>query len=630
MKEYTPEVVESLLKSIVNSTPSAVFVKDLSGKYILVNDEFARHFPQHTVETIIGKTAFDLFHSSIAEELVCNEQTIIQSGTSVTFEAVVPVEEGNRIMLTNKFPLKNSKGEVYAVCGVATDVTHSKRSESNLSAIFNSTHVSIIETDAKGIIRSFNRGAEILLGYTADEVVGIHTPMLIHVAAEIHTHSKELTNLTGLPVSGFDTFVILPKLGKFESREWTYVRKDGSTFPVQLVVNAIKDSRGEITGFLGIATDISEIKQAQQHLAERKQMTESIVSTVSDGIVLQDEHGIIIQCNQAARQILMLSNNQLVGHKTIEGCWKSIHEDGSDFPGHTHPATVTLTTGKPVRNQVMGIYKENREVTWILINSEPIHFHGTTRVQYVVTSFTDITNIKEKERKLNFSLDILTEQNNRLQNFAHIVSHNLRSHAGNIYALLDFHNRSEDHEEKILLIKHLTTAASNLNETVQDLTKVVEVQTSFVRERKQVNLYEYAMKTIDTLAADIKSKNATIQLNIAANVTISYNPSYLESILLNFITNAMKYRHPHRDPVIRLKAYHDGGHLVMEVADNGIGIDLKKYGAKLFGMYETFHGNKDARGVGLFLTRNQVDAMGGKIEVESTVGIGTTFKVYLQ
>jgi signal transduction histidine kinase len=110
---------------------------------------------------------------------------------------------------------------------------------------------------------------------------------------------------------------------------------------------------------------------------------------------------------------------------------------------------------------------------------------------------------------------------------------------------------------------------------------------------------------------------------------VNYKKAYLESILLNFVTNGIKYRHPDRLPLIRLRAYRDAGQAILEIEDNGIGIDLANHGDKLFGMYKTFHGNADAKGIGLYITKNQVEEMGGSIQVESRVGEGTKFIIAL-
>jgi signal transduction histidine kinase len=103
----------------------------------------------------------------------------------------------------------------------------------------------------------------------------------------------------------------------------------------------------------------------------------------------------------------------------------------------------------------------------------------------------------------------------------------------------------------------------------------------------------------------------------------------MESIMLNLVTNAIKYRSPERLPVVIINAHTNYKGIVITIEDNGLGIDLERYRNKLFGMNKTFHGNEDARGLGLYITKNQVESMGGRIEVESKLNVGTKFSVYL-
>ena len=105
-------------------------------------------------------------------------------------------------------------------------------------------------------------------------------------------------------------------------------------------------------------------------------------------------------------------------------------------------------------------------------------------------------------------------------------------------------------------------------------------------------------------------------------------PAYLDSVLMNFITNAVKYKDPERDPIVKLSLEQCDNYTVLSITDNGLGIDLERYGEKLFGMYKTFHDNPDARGIGLYITKNQVEAMNGKITVSSNPGKGTTFNIH--
>jgi signal transduction histidine kinase len=128
----------------------------------------------------------------------------------------------------------------------------------------------------------------------------------------------------------------------------------------------------------------------------------------------------------------------------------------------------------------------------------------------------------------------------------------------------------------------------------------------------------------------IHTNNVKINADFNNAESIKYIPAYLDSIFLNLLTNAIKYKHEDRDPVIDISTsldYTNNDRIVLKIADNGSGIDMEKFGDKLFGMYKTFHYNADARGIGLFITKNQIESLNGEIQVESEKGIGTTFTI---
>ncbi len=243
---------------------------------------------------------------------------------------------------------------------------------------------------------------------------------------------------------------------------------------------------------------------------------------------------------------------------------------------------------------------------------------------------TNITEQKMIEVELNQSFNLVNEQNKRLLNFSHIVSHNLRSHTSNISGILGIWETIETEEERDQYIGLLNKVSGLLNETIYDLNDVVSIHTNIDLKIELLNLNKYIGKSITILNEQINASNTIINNRVGEDVFVHYNPAYLESILLNFISNAIKYRHPERQPVIELDTAYHQNYLVLTIQDNGQGIDLKKYGDKLFSMYKTFHGNADARGIGLFITKNQVEAMGGYVEVKSEPGQGTVFSIYFK
>ena len=213
-------------------------------------------------------------------------------------------------------------------------------------------------------------------------------------------------------------------------------------------------------------------------------------------------------------------------------------------------------------------------------------------------------------------------------NFAHIVTHNLKTYSGNLESVLTLFINAQTDDERNEMLGYLKHISSGFTGTVKNLTDIVAVQAKENMQRELINLKNLIDHCVESLAVDVKKTGALMINNVPADANLFYNPAYLDSIILNFMTNAIKYRHPGRNPVVTMDAQMAGDKLVFKIQDNGMGIDLDKHGSKLFGMYNTFHRNADAKGIGLYITKYQVESMGGCIEVESEVGFGTTFRVF--
>lgn len=241
----------------------------------------------------------------------------------------------------------------------------------------------------------------------------------------------------------------------------------------------------------------------------------------------------------------------------------------------------------------------------------------------------DITKMKQAENDLSSSLDLVTEQNKRLLNFSYIVSHNLRSHSSNIESITSLIEFSESEEETLEMVQLLKKVTQSLNDTMHNLNEVVNIKANINIVSEPLNLRQYSEEAIAILTEQIAIKDVQIINNIASDVIVVYNPAYMQSIFLNLISNAIRYSHSDRKPEITIDFYTEKDKKVLQISDNGIGIDLNKNRDKIFGMYKTFSTNSDSKGIGLFITKNQIDAMGGSIYVESEPNIGTTFKIYI-
>lgn len=178
------------------------------------------------------------------------------------------------------------------------------------------------------------------------------------------------------------------------------IRKDGSIFYKQLVMLTAYDSQERAIGHHCFMKDISDRKQAEAALQESEERYRSVIASMTEGVVLQLANGQITACNASAERILGLTPAQMMGRTSVDLDWRTVQEDGSPFPGEQHPAMITLGTGKPLSNVVMGIHKADRTLTWISINSQPLFHLHQSQPYAVVTTFTDITERKQVEEML--------------------------------------------------------------------------------------------------------------------------------------------------------------------------------------------------------------------------------------
>ncbi|MDW3652487.1 MAG: PAS domain-containing protein [Bacteroidia bacterium] len=318
----------------------------------------------------------------------------------------------------------------------------------------------------------------------------------------------------------------------------------------------------------------------------------------------------------------------------VEPSYKLNLEEAFDFYVEEYRALISdavekaINEGKEYDLELKILTKKNQE-RWVRAIGKPIK-NDEGEVTALRGIFQDIEEQKRRENSLNKSIEIISEQNKRFSNFAYIVSHNLRSHISNFTLLIELYERTSEKSELDKILDMGKTTFSRLKETIDHLSKVVEIQTEISQQKEYLGINRVLNRTLDILSMDITQTGCIIETDFNDWNHINYVPAYLDSIFQNLISNAIKYRHPDRNPHIKLRTYFDNGKPVLSVKDNGLGIDLKLHKEKVFGMFKTFHEHPQAKGIGLFITKNQIEALGGFIQVESEVGIGTEFIIYLQ
>jgi len=239
--------------------------------------------------------------------------------------------------------------------------------------------------------------------------------------------------------------------------------------------------------------------------------------------------------------------------------------------------------------------------------------------------------ILEQKLKLEEFNQHLENKNRQLSGFAHIASHNLRAPVSNLVALKDFYKESTDLGDKAILFSKVEVVIGHLNETLNELIESVKIQGNKDITHDPIIFDSVFEKTLEILDNQILDSKAVVTSNFSEYSKIEYPKLYMESIMLNLLSNSIRYSSPDRIAKIHFCTEINNNNEVMFIAkDNGLGIDLQKHGHKLFGLNNTFHRHPDSKGVGLFMTKTQIEAIGGSITVESEVDKGTTFKIILK
>ncbi len=483
--------------------------------------------------------------------------------------------------------------------------------ESKFKKIFDHAAIGIARINSKtGDILEVNPQLCAFLGYTKAELMDKKIKSIIY-PEDLEEDAILFKKLLAGEIRQFD-------------REKRYVNKQGGVIWGNVIITALWKEGDEPSNHIVIVEDVTKRKAEEQILIESQQRIETLINTI-DGIVWEG-HPSEARCTFISKKVHDILGYTPKQWMTIPGFWfNHVHPEDKEW---VNEYVTKATAEKRQRDFEYRMIAKDGSVVWIRDIVTVIDEVGQSlKLRGIMI---DVTSKVEASDALNKSFNLVTEQNKRLLNFSYIVSHNLRSHASNIQGISTLIESAQDEDDRNEMIQLLKKVAANLNETLFNLNNIVNIQTSIDIIVEPLILNEYIQRTLATQNAQILFREATILNNVSDEIVVIHNRAYLESILLNLISNALRYSHPDRKPVISLTCFEENGQLVLRLADNGIGIDLKKHGEKMFGIYQTFNGNADARGFGLFITKNQIEAMGGKIVVESIVGTGTTFKIYFK
>jgi PAS domain S-box-containing protein len=453
------------------------------------------------------------------------------------------------------------------------------------------------------------------LGYNYKEIVGKHADFIFE---NIHPEDSKR-------VKDFVDFYLSNKIKSFKF-EYRIKGKNGKYYWREDSSNIIYDDNPESTEYskyIISSRAIDDKKLIEDKLSESEEQLRLIYENTSDGIFVV-ENSKFTYASPAFLELMGYKKDELQD-LTLDYIFDNFHpEDIITLKPYIYNC---LQNQKPAFKYEFRIKSKDGLYHWREDSVNVIYNEKGEYTKYIAIT-RDISVRKEAEKEKSKLYRITEKQNQKLINFTHIVSHDIRSHTSNLSMLLDLFsdtNNPEDQEQYYQMLKEST---NKLSDTIYYLNETVAVQSGSNVDNKSINLKQEIEKSIQGVNAFIKTNEAKIKITIEDNININVTPSYFESIMFNLLTNAIKYKSKNRSAEINIKAQKTDDEIKLTIQDNGIGIDLVRNKDKIFGMYKTFHGNPDAVGLGLFMVKNHIESMGGRIEIESQVDKGTTFNLY--
>ncbi len=599
-------------------SPVGVFRLDKLGNCIYTNQRWCA-ISGYSIDNSLGNGWLRAVHPDDLDDITewWSENTIFHQNTAKELRLLTP-ENQLKWVVIRLAPERDSNKNITGFIGSITDITERKRAgqslkeseELNRTLVENSPNAILIQLADTTIVFANKKTLEMIGANDEHQIIGRSTREFIFSEdrPELDARLQKIiqTNETGPPY------------------EFGIKRLDGTKIIGESVAVPFK-WKGE-QAILLVIHDVTAAKESLKRLEISEQNLKQFITDAPVAVAMFNTDMNYVGCSL----------------RWIVDWWKKPEKVTPEyFIGKNHYALfpdVTEYWKKVHKRALMGAYEANEEdcfvgedgqTHWLRWEARPWHqSDGSVGGIIIYTEF--ITERKKAENELKILADKLMKSNKELQQFAYITSHNLRAPMVNLDTLLGLYepDNAYDNDQKEIYAK-IVSSVDQLKSSLNDLIKLVEVRESHETIKKEVRFEDSLKQVLRALHTQIITEEAHIKHDFSQARSVHFESNVMESILQNLLTNAIKYRRP--EPLkITLKTQDFRDYVVLTVKDNGIGMDLEKVGNKLFGMYQRFHNTGEGKGLGLYIIKSQLESLGGRIEVKSKPGEGTTFIIYFK
>ncbi|MDB5769128.1 MAG: putative sensor/response regulator hybrid [Collimonas fungivorans] len=507
------------------------------------------------------------------------------------------------------------------------------------NAIFNSANFSCIATDAQGVIQIFNVGAERMLGYKAEDVVDKITPAGISDAQELITRAASLSlELDTQITPGFEALVFKASRGIEDIYELTYIRKDGSRFPAMVSVTALRDAQDKVIGYLLIGTDNTARKQVEaeqalldQRLRDQQFYTRSLIESNIDALMTTDPRGIISDVNQQMEALTGCTRDELIGAP-----FKNYFTD----PERAEAAITRVLREGKVTNYELTAHARDGTETVVSYNATTFH-NRDNQLQGVFAAARDVTDRKQFEHKLqenNVELEnakaAAEKANLAKSDFLSSMSHELRTPLNAVlgFAQLMASDTPPPSSAQKLSIDQILQAGWYLLRLINEILDLAMIESGKVTlSQESMSLTEVIQDCQAMIEPQAQKRGVQLTFPLLDNLFyVHADRTRVKQVMVNLLSNAIKYNRAEGSVVVKC-AMSGANRVRVSVTDTGAGLTPEQL-AQLFQPFNRLGQEssiEEGTGIGLVVTKQLVELMGGVIGVESSVGVGSVFWVEL-
>jgi PAS domain S-box-containing protein len=390
---------------------------------------------------------------------------------------------------------------------------------------------------------------------------------------------------------------------------------------------------GSVREWVGTVADITERKQAEKELRDSEERFRAVIASLTEGIILQDAWGGLRLVNASAERLLGLSREQLAERSFQDPRWQAMREDGTPLLPEEHPPLVALRTGQPQYDQEIGIQHPEGRRVWLSVNAQPLFEADGRTLAGVVSSFFDITASKRATEERERILQELAEAVRTRDEFLSVASHELKTPLTPLSIKLQALARSAEAkavqpERMAKDVEVMRRQVKRLSDLVNDLLDVSRISTGRLQlELDEVDLSLVVREVVSQFEPQAVKAGCLLELRTEERVVGRWDRLRVEQVVVNLLSNALKYG-AGKPVYVRVEA--EGGWARLQVRDEGIGIAPEHLG-RIFGKFERAVSERHygGLGLGLYITRQVVEWMGGSVSAESHLGQGATFRVEL-